>query len=86
MDDDAVADTLIRDGRVAQVGEDLARPGRRGDKYVGTFATALVALDSGMTTIVDNSHNSWTPEHSSAAVEALSEDPDGLPRRCHQHA
>lgn len=41
------------------------------DNYVGTLVTALVALDAGITTIVDNSHNSRTPEHSSAAVEAL---------------
>jgi len=41
------------------------------DNYAGTLATALVALDAGITTIVDNSHNSRTPEHSSAAVEAL---------------
>jgi 5-methylthioadenosine/S-adenosylhomocysteine deaminase len=41
------------------------------DNFTGTLATALVALDAGITTIVDNSHNSRTPEHSSAAVEAL---------------
>ena len=41
------------------------------DNYTGTLATALVALDAGITTIIDNSHNSRTPEHSSAAVEAL---------------
>ncbi|HVW40626.1 MAG TPA: amidohydrolase family protein [Amycolatopsis sp.] len=41
------------------------------DNYVGTLATALVALDAGITTIVDNSHNSHTPDHSNAAVEAL---------------
>lgn len=41
------------------------------DNYIGTLATALVALDAGTTTIIDNSHNSRTPEHSSAAVEAL---------------
>ena len=41
------------------------------DNYAGTLTTALVALNAGITTIVDNSHNSRTPEHSSAAVEAL---------------
>jgi 5-methylthioadenosine/S-adenosylhomocysteine deaminase len=41
------------------------------DNYVGTLATALAALDAGITTIVDNSHNARTPDHSSAAVEAL---------------
>ena len=122
--DYAAGDILIRDGKIAQVGEDLARqageavvidaagtiavPGfvdahvhawegqlrgaaptldfggylnftafgygphyRPHDNYTGTLATALVALDAGTTTIVDNSHNSRTPEHSSAAVEAL---------------
>jgi 5-methylthioadenosine/S-adenosylhomocysteine deaminase len=122
--DYAAGDILIRDGKIAQVGEDLthqageavvidaartiAVPGfvdahvhawegqlrgtdptldfgaylsftafgygphyRPHDNYVGTLATALVALDAGITTIVDNSHNSRTPEHSSAAVEAL---------------
>jgi 5-methylthioadenosine/S-adenosylhomocysteine deaminase len=41
------------------------------DSYVGTKLTALVALDAGITTIIDNSHNSRTPDHSNAAVEAL---------------
>ncbi|MFF0284185.1 amidohydrolase family protein [Rhodococcus aetherivorans] len=41
------------------------------DNYVGTLATALVALDAGITTIIDNSHNSRTPDHSNAAIEAL---------------
>ena len=124
MGDYTAGDILIRDSKIAQVGEDLARqageavvidaagtiavPGfvdahvhawegqlrravptldfgaylsftvfgygphyRPHDNYVGTLATALVALDAGITTIVDNSHNSRNPEHSSAAVEAL---------------
>ncbi|MFE4002074.1 amidohydrolase family protein [Nocardioides sp. YIM B13467] len=41
------------------------------DSYVGNLITSLVALDSGITTIIDNSHNSLTPDHSSAAVEGL---------------
>jgi 5-methylthioadenosine/S-adenosylhomocysteine deaminase len=41
------------------------------DNYVGTLRTALTALDAGYTTIIDNSNNSRTPDHSSAAVEAL---------------
>ncbi len=41
------------------------------DNYVGTLATALVALDSGITTMIDNSYNNPTPEHADAAVEAL---------------
>ena len=56
------------------------------DNYVGTLDTALVALDSGITTIVDNSHNSRTSEHSAPPVKALIEASHGLPRRCHRHA
>lgn len=41
------------------------------DNYTGTLLTALKALDSGITTLVDNSHNARTPEHAQAAVEAL---------------
>jgi 5-methylthioadenosine/S-adenosylhomocysteine deaminase len=41
------------------------------DNYIGTLATALVALDAGITTIIDNSYNNRTPEHADAAVEAL---------------
>lgn len=41
------------------------------DMYTGTRLAALTALDSGITTLLDFSHNSRTPEHSDAAVEAL---------------
>lgn len=41
------------------------------DNYCGTLLTALKALDSGITTIVDNSHNARTPAHAQAAVDAL---------------
>ncbi|MFC9955820.1 amidohydrolase family protein [Streptomyces nigra] len=41
------------------------------DRYVGTRLAALTAIDSGITTMLDFSHNSRTPEHSDAAVEAL---------------
>jgi 5-methylthioadenosine/S-adenosylhomocysteine deaminase len=41
------------------------------DNYIGTLVTALVALNAGTTTIIDNSHNSRSPDHSNAAVEAL---------------
>ncbi|MFE0403855.1 amidohydrolase family protein [Streptomyces nigra] len=41
------------------------------DMYVGTRLAALTAIDSGITTMLDFSHNSRTPEHSDAAVEAL---------------
>ncbi|GAA0592934.1 amidohydrolase family protein [Streptomyces crystallinus] len=41
------------------------------DMYVGTELAALTALDSGITCMLDFSHNSRTPEHSDAAVQAL---------------
>ncbi|WP_395758324.1 amidohydrolase family protein [Streptomyces althioticus] len=41
------------------------------DMYTGTKLAALTAIDSGITTMLDFSHNSRTPEHSDAAVEAL---------------
>ncbi|WAB84603.1 amidohydrolase family protein [Microcella daejeonensis] len=42
-----------------------------GDMYVGTHLAALTALDSGVTTVLDFSHNSRTAAHSDAAVSAL---------------
>ena len=44
---------------------------RPSDIYVGNLLTALSAIDAGITTIIDNSHNSRTAAHSDAAVEAL---------------
>lgn len=44
---------------------------RPADIYVGNLLTALGAIDAGITTIIDNSHNSRTAAHSDAAVEAL---------------
>jgi cytosine/adenosine deaminase-related metal-dependent hydrolase len=41
------------------------------DMYVGTRLAALTALDSGITTMLDFSHNSRTAAHSDAAVNAL---------------
>lgn len=41
------------------------------DMYVGTRLAALTALDSGITTMLDFSHNSRTAAHSDAAVTAL---------------
>ncbi|HET6357189.1 amidohydrolase family protein [Streptomyces sp.] len=41
------------------------------DMYVGTKLAALTAIDSGITTMLDFSHNSRTPEHSNAAIQAL---------------
>ena len=41
------------------------------DIYAGTLLGMLEALDSGITTLVDWSHNLITPEHGEAAYEAL---------------
>jgi cytosine/adenosine deaminase-related metal-dependent hydrolase len=41
------------------------------DMYIGTRLAALTAIDSGITTMLDFSHNSRTGEHSDAAIEAL---------------
>jgi cytosine/adenosine deaminase-related metal-dependent hydrolase len=41
------------------------------DMYVGTRLAALTAIDSGITTMLDFSHNSRTAAHSDAAVQAL---------------
>lgn len=41
------------------------------DIYVGNMLTALGCIDAGITTVIDNSHNSRTAAHSDAAVEAL---------------
>lgn len=44
---------------------------RPADIYIGNLLTALGCIDAGITTVIDNSHNSRTAEHSDAAVEAL---------------
>ena len=41
------------------------------DMYVGNLATALGCLDAGITCFIDNSHNSRSPAHSDAAIQAL---------------
>ncbi|WP_245777836.1 amidohydrolase family protein [Lentzea xinjiangensis] len=43
------------------------------DMYVGTKLAALTAIDSGITTMLDFSHNSRTAGHSDAAVQALAD-------------
>ncbi len=44
---------------------------RPADIYLGNLLTALGAIDAGITTMIDNSHNSRTAAHADAAVEAL---------------
>ncbi len=41
------------------------------DIAIGQRVTSMRALEQGVTTIIDNSHNAPTPDHSDAAVEAL---------------
>ncbi|MGW6901092.1 amidohydrolase family protein [Streptomyces sp. NPDC054919] len=41
------------------------------DMYIGTKLAALTAIDSGITCMLDFSHNSRTPEHSDGAIQAL---------------
>ncbi|MFM0203376.1 amidohydrolase family protein [Paraburkholderia fungorum] len=41
------------------------------DMYIGNLITALGAIDSGITTLVDNSHNARSPAHSDASIDAL---------------
>jgi cytosine/adenosine deaminase-related metal-dependent hydrolase len=41
------------------------------DMFVGTRLAALTALDSGITTMLDFSHNARTSAHSEAAIDAL---------------
>jgi 5-methylthioadenosine/S-adenosylhomocysteine deaminase len=49
----------------------LARFYRPEDIYLGNLITALSAVDNGITTIVDASHNTRSYEHASAAISAL---------------
>ena len=41
------------------------------DMYLSTRLTALACLDAGITTVIDASHNSRSPEHTDAALDAL---------------
>ncbi|TDB95576.1 amidohydrolase family protein [Actinomadura sp. 7K534] len=43
------------------------------DMYIGTRLAALTAIDGGITTMLDFSHNSRTAAHSDAAVRALAD-------------
>jgi cytosine/adenosine deaminase-related metal-dependent hydrolase len=41
------------------------------DIYAGTLMSLVAALNGGITTVVDNAHNTRSPEHSDASVQAL---------------
>lgn len=49
----------------------FAKAYRPQDMYIGNYLTAVGCIDSGITCVIDNSHNARTAEHSDAAVEAL---------------
>jgi 5-methylthioadenosine/S-adenosylhomocysteine deaminase len=49
----------------------FAKAYRPRDIYVGNMISALGCIDAGITTVVDNSHNSRSAEHSDAAVDAM---------------
>ena len=50
----------------------ISRYFRPEDTYIGNYLGALEALDSGITTLVDWSHNLFTPAHADAACEHAS--------------
>src|SRR3984957_12231634 len=49
----------------------FAKAYRPQDHYVANYLTAVGCIDSGITCVLDNSHNSRSAAHSDAAVEAL---------------
>jgi cytosine/adenosine deaminase-related metal-dependent hydrolase len=49
----------------------FAKAYRPRDIYAGNYLTAIGCIDSGVTCVIDNSHNARTAAHSDAAVEAL---------------
>jgi 5-methylthioadenosine/S-adenosylhomocysteine deaminase len=51
----------------------LSRYFRPEDTYIGNLLGALEALDAGITTLLDWSHNLYTPDHADAAIGALQE-------------
>ena len=55
------------------VAEKLGAHYRPRDMYLSTKLTAVAALDAGITTIVDACHNSRSPEHTDAALDALND-------------
>lgn len=59
------------DGYVMSTLAGYATVYRPDDMYIGTRLAALTAIDSGITTMLDFSHNSRAPEHSDAAIKAL---------------
>jgi 5-methylthioadenosine/S-adenosylhomocysteine deaminase len=53
------------------VAETLGAHYRPRDMFLSTRLTAVASLDAGITTIIDACHNSRSPEHTDAALDAL---------------
>jgi cytosine/adenosine deaminase-related metal-dependent hydrolase len=53
------------------VGERVGSHYRPNEMFLSTRLTAVASIDAGITTIIDASHNSRSPEHTDAALEAL---------------
>src|ERR1700721_1735464 len=56
---------------IGVVAETLGVHYRPVDMYVSTKLTAVASLDAGVTTIIDACHNSRSPEHTDAALDAF---------------
>ncbi|WP_454857428.1 amidohydrolase family protein [Rhizobium binxianense] len=56
---------------IAVVAETLGSAYRPLDMYLSTKLTAVASLDAGITTIIDACHNSRSPDHTDAALDAL---------------
>src|SRR5277367_2018616 len=53
------------------VAQTLGAHYRPRDMFLSTRLTAVTSLDAGITTIIDACHNSRSPEHTDAALDAL---------------
>ncbi|MFD2415086.1 amidohydrolase family protein [Amycolatopsis pigmentata] len=68
-----IASDWTLDQYLAGLHTGLSRYFRPEDTYAGNLIGALEALDAGITTLLDWSHNLFTPQHTDAAVDALTE-------------
>jgi 5-methylthioadenosine/S-adenosylhomocysteine deaminase len=59
------------DAYSAATHQSFAKAYRPDDIYAGNLITALGCIDSGVTCVIDNSHNSRSGAHSDAAIKAL---------------
>lgn len=58
---------------IGVVAETLGAQYRPRDMYLSTRLTAVASLDAGITTVIDACHNSRSPEHTDAALDAFDE-------------